>query len=242
MGSLLIAFLIPAKNINLVNGTIQAFSYVFTLFHINWLTPVLTLLLVIGGVGSIVSWIISPAKGLWQASQHRFLPAYFEKVNKHGVAQNLLLAQAVFVSFVCIAFLLLPSVNGSYWLLTSLCAQLYLLMYMVMFISGIRLRSKISPKNKYFSIPGGRLGTTLTCIMGLIGCSTAIIIGFIPPSGMDIGNELHYELIYCGSLFVMLLPAIAMIRYQHHAKKSSIAATAVIQDGLDDNDIVTETT
>jgi amino acid transporter len=230
MGSLVIAFLIPAKDINLVNGTIQAFAFFFNTFHMSWLTPVLTVLLIIGGVGGIVSWIISPAKGLWQASQHRFLPAYFEQVNKHGVAQHLLIAQAIFVTFICIAFLLLPSVNASYWLLTSLCAQLYLLMYVVMFISGIRLRRSISPQNKYFSIPGKQFGTTLTCIMGLIGCLSALAIGFIPPSGMGVGDELHYELVYCGSLLLMLLPAFFMMRYQNTRYQQPNKAVPIFLD------------
>src|SRR3990167_10982040 len=119
LGSLAIAFVLPYNQINLVNGTIQTFSYFLASYHMSWLVPILTLLLIIGSIGGITSWVISPAKSLLQAAHQGFLPAYFKKENKHGVAQNLLLIQAVLVSIVCLAFLFIPSVNGSYWLLTD---------------------------------------------------------------------------------------------------------------------------
>ena len=53
---------------------------------------------------------------------------------EHGVAANLLITQAVIVSFICLAFLLMPSISGSYWLLTALNIQLYMIMYVMMFI------------------------------------------------------------------------------------------------------------
>lgn len=214
LGSLAIAFVLPYDQINLVNGTIQTFDYYLNAYHLSWFTPILTLLLVIGSLGGIISWVVSPAKGLAQAAQHGFLPAFFKKENKYGVSQNILLAQAVLVSLICLAFLFLPSVNGSYWLLTSLSTQLYLLMYVLMFLSALVLRKKINYQPQSFSIPGKKYGLALTCLLGLIGCAITLFVGFIPPDNINIGSKLYYEIIFCSGMIAMILPVGFFFWYQ----------------------------
>lgn len=213
LGSLAIAFVLPYDKINLVNGTIQSFAYFLDAYHLSWLTPVLTLLLVIGSLGGVISWVISPIKGLAQAATHGFLPPFFHKQNLHGVPKNLLITQAVLVSIVCMAFLLLPNINGSYWLLTALTTQLYMLMYVLMFISALRLRNKMRSTGEAFNIPGGKKGTRFVCILGLLGCGITLFVGFIPPN-MNIGNNFYYELLFCGGMAAMILPTGFFYWYQ----------------------------
>jgi len=214
LGSLAIAFVLPHDKINLVNGTIQTFAYFLEAYHLNWLTPVLTLLLVIGSLGGVISWVISPIKGLAQAAQHGFLPPFFQKHNQHNVPQNLLIMQAILVSIFCMAFLFLPSINGSYWLLTALTTQLYMLMYVLMFLSALRLRNTMPQRQNTFNIPGGKIGTRIVCLFGLIGCFITLMVGFIPPTTIDIGNPLNYEILFCCGLIVMILPIRFFYRYQ----------------------------
>lgn len=221
LGSLAIAFVLPYDKINLVNGTIETFSYFLNAYHLNWLTPILTLLLVVGSLGGVVSWVVSPVKGLCQAAKHGFLPGFFEKQNSHGVPQNLLITQAVLVSIVCMAFLFLPSVNGSYWLLTALSTQLYMLMYVLMFLCALVLRDKRQHNPNCFTIPGKKFGLWLVCALGLIGCVITLIVGFIPPSNLNIGSDSFYELFFCGGIVAMLLPLIFFYWYQN--KKVSVA-------------------
>jgi amino acid transporter len=216
LGSLAIACVLPFDQINLVNGTIQTFVYFLSAYHLTWLVPVLTLLLIVGSLGGIISWVISPIKGLNQAAQQGFMPAFFQKNNKHGVSQNLLLTQAVLVSFVCLAFLLMPSVNASYWLLTALTTQLYMLMYLLMFLSALKLRHKINYNNSQnFIIPGKKIGGLIVCLLGLIGCATTLFVGFIPPNNINIGSSFEYELLFCSGILVMILPVIFFYWYQN---------------------------
>src|SRR5579885_2036972 len=219
LGSLAIAFVLPYDQINLVNGTIQTFAYFLSAYHLSWLIPVLTLLLVIGSLGGVISWVISPVKGLGQAAKHGFMPPFFQKLNSHGVPQNLLITQAVLVSFVCLAFLFLPSINASYWLLTALTTQLYMLMYVIMFLNGLRLRTKMNYTSQTFVIPGRKIVSWLVCILGLIGCTITLIVGFIPPNNINIGSSFYYEVLFCTGMTVMLLPILFFYWYQ---SKSSI--------------------
>lgn len=226
LGSLAIAFVLPFDQISLVNGTIQTFTYFLAAYHISWVTPILTLLLVIGSLGGIISWVISPIKGLSQAAKHGFLPPFFERKNKHGIPQNLLITQAILVSVVCLAFLFLPSINGSYWLLTALSTQLYMFMYVVMFFSILRLRKKISYQEGAFTIPGKKWGLWIVCLLGLMGCTITLFIGFLPPNNINIGSKLYYEILFCSGMAAMILPIFFFYWYQ--GRSTSMPAALAI--------------
>lgn len=222
LGSLAIAFVIPAKQINLVNGTIETFAYFLSQYHLNWALPILTVLLVLGSLGGVISWVISPIKGVGQAAAHGFLPPFFQRFNRYGVPQNLLLTQAVLVSFVCLAFLFFPSINGSYWLLSALSTQLYMLMYVLMFLSAIKLRLSKQYRTDTFTIPGKKWGSFCVCILGLMGCAITLFVGFIPPSELNIGSNLYYEAIFCGGMVILTLPILFFFWYEWRTKRKKV--------------------
>lgn len=215
MGSLAIAIVLPKDNINLVAGVMQAFTNFFGAYHMSWLIPVITGMLLIGSLGNMTSWIISPVKGLLQAAQTGYLPPFLMQENKHGVASNLLITQAVLVTFICLAFLLMPSVNGSYWLLSALSTQLYMIMYVLMFVAAICLKYKLPTQAKAFSIPGGIKGMWTVCITGLIGCAITLIVGFIPPTSINVGSAFQYDLIFTSGIIAMILPVGLLFLYKN---------------------------
>lgn len=212
LGSLAIAVVLPGQQISLVAGIMQAFAAFFTTYHMGWMLPVIAIMLVIGGMGGVSNWIIAPTKGLMFAARDGHLPRSCGLENRHGAPKTLLIAQAVIVTIISGAFLLLPSVNASYWLLTALASQLYMLMYMQMFVAGIALRGAVPSNFTGFLIPGGLLGTVVVASLGFLGCLATFLIGFMPPVGMATGGTWHYELLLGSGLGVMiLLPLLAML-------------------------------
>lgn len=214
LGSLAIAIVLPHDQISLVNGVMQAFTNFFAAYHLSWIIPVITVLLLIGSLGGIINWIISPAKGLLQAANDGFLPKILRRVNKYGIEENLLLLQAALVSVICLAFLLMPSVNGSYWLLTALSTQLYMLMYMIMFIAALWLRYKHKAQPRPFALPGKTWGMWLVCGLGLIGCIITVIVGFIPPEGINVGTMQHYITVFSLGMIGMIIPSAGFYLYK----------------------------
>jgi amino acid transporter len=206
----------------------QAITTAFHSYNIEWLIPVMTLLILIGSLGGIINWVISPAKGLLQAGQAGFLPSFLIQENKHGIAANLLITQACIVSIVCFIFLEMPSVGGTYWILTALNTQLYMLMYIMLFITGIYSRFKFTAKEKSFRIPGGKLGIYLITIAGLVGCLVTLLIGFFPPDKINVGDHTHYFYLLLSGLSGAILP-INIFYFYRNATLNKQAAIAFVE-------------
>lgn len=207
LGSLSIALVLPQANINLVAGIMQAFDAFFSHYHLKALMPLVALMLILGGLGSVSNWIIAPTKGLLLAAKDGHLPILFKRVNKQGAPVILLLVQAVIVTVLSGLFIFMPSINSSYWLLTAMAAQLYMLMYFIMFLAAIKLRYSSAPKPNTFKIWGGVPGLLVVSSVGICGVLMTFLVSFIPPVNLFIGSPLHYELTLIGGLLLMLLPA-----------------------------------
>jgi putative glutamate/gamma-aminobutyrate antiporter len=206
LGSLAIAVVMPAQDINLVAGIMQAFDAFFARYQLSWFMPVVAVMLVLGGLGGVSNWIIAPTKGLLVAAQDGNLPPFFQRVNKNGAPVTMLIGQAMIVTILSGLFLFMPSVNGSYWLLTALAAQLYMLMYLLMFLAAIKLRLSAPSHPRPFRIPGGTIGLCFVAGVGMIGVLTTLVVSFIPPSDINVGSVLHYETMLIVGLILMCAP------------------------------------
>lgn len=213
-GSLAIAASIPNNHINLVDGVMQELSILLKNFHLLWLQPIIAIMLIVGGLGSMINWMISPAQGLLDASEDGYLPRYFQKQNKAGVPHRILILQAIIVSFASAAFFLMPSINGSYWILTDLSTELYLAMYLLMFAAALYLYYKTQRLSTLLNYIGGKWAFFTFCILGIIGCLITIVIGFIPPENINTGSRFHYESLFIGGLLIMILPCLLAYRFQ----------------------------
>ena len=215
LGAMAIAFVVPVHQINLVDGVMQAFSAFFNRYHMHWFLPVLAIMIFIGSLSEMISWMISPAKGLLIAGENGYLPKALCKINKHGVANRILIMQAILVSVVALVFLLMPSVSSSYWLLTDLSTQLYVMMYVLMFVAAILLllKNKITITKRAI-IPGKKPGIILVCLAGISGCLITLAVGFIPPANIAVGGFWHYEIMFLIGMGVMLLPSSLFFIYK----------------------------
>lgn len=217
LGSLAIAIVIPKSEISLVSGLIDAFGRFFRPYHLEGILPIMAILLAIGAIAEVNAWIIGPVKGLYATTSRGNLPPFFQKLNKKGVPTNLLLFQAIIVTCAAFVFLKMPTVSASYWILTALSAQSYLVMYILMFISALKLRYTHPRVQRPYHIPFGKFGIWTLVILGVVSSLFAIFISFIPPGQFKTGNIFFYELFLILGLLVMC--GIPLIIYQY--KKTS---------------------
>ncbi len=220
LGSLAVAMVVPKESINLASGSMAAFSLFLTNFELRWAIPIVAILMTVGAFGTMSTWVVGPPKGLLASAQDGNLPPFFQKVNKRGMPIVLLFTQAIFVSFLCLAFLFMPDVSASYWILIDLSVELYLVMYILLFLAGIVLRYKQPNVKRAYRIPG-KYGMWLVSGIGLISSIGVFIIGLIPPSQIETGNLFFYESFLIGGiLFFLILPFI-IYQYKKDSWKSS---------------------
>jgi amino acid transporter len=214
LGSLAIAVVIPRSEISLVAGLMDAFKMFFNSYGLGWILPVMGGLLIIGAIAEVNAWIIGPIKGLYATSIHGNLPPVFQNLNKHGMPTHLLLFQAIIVTVTSFVILQMPTISASYWILSALSAQSYLVMYIVMFISAIKLRYTKPHVPRAYKIPYPHRGIWLACALGILSSLFGIVIGFVPPSQLQTGSLLFYELFLFGGLFVMCVLPLIIHRYR----------------------------
>lgn len=221
MGSLAIAIVVPNAQISLVAGIMEAFSDFLTAYHLHWLLPIMGICLAAGGIASVNNWVIAPLKGLLVAAQDDNLPLVFCKENRHQAPATLLIGQGILVTILAMLFLFLPSINESYWLLNALASQLYMIMYFMMFATGIYLRFKYPEKHRPYRIPGGNWGMIIVASMGMLACVVTLIIGFFPPDILNVPNFFHYILLIGSGLAIMVIIPI-VISFFHARKMNKI--------------------
>lgn len=213
LGALSVAVVIPKGDIHFADGVMQTFSAFLNAFQMPYLIPVLALLIVIGCSGGSINWLISPAKGLLQAAERGFLPAFFTVKNKHGVSVRILVSQAILVSFFGFGLVLIPSINAFYWLLMSISTGLYMLMYMLLFLAALKLGR---PSKESYQIPRGL--RTASCLAGLAGCAMTLIAGFQPPAEAYLGSAAAYGALIAGGFALMIAPIFFLWSYQKRNK------------------------
>jgi amino acid transporter len=205
--SLAIALVIPNERLSNLTGIIQAFELLAQALNLNWLSPLMAVAILIGGICAVATWIIGPTKGLFAAADDGLLPPFLAKTNRYGVPQNMLLIQGLIGSLFSLVFILLPTLEGAYFLLSAMAAQLSLLMYGLLFAASIRLRYNQASIKRPFKIPGGNWGIWWVAGSGIGISVLVILLGFIPPTHkIDVGDVLIYESYLIGGILAILLP------------------------------------
>jgi len=207
LGSLAVAAVIPAKEISLTAGLMQAFAQLFEKFHIGFLTPVMGLLAAFGAIGGVMAWVGGPSRGLLETAKQGEIPPFMAKVNRHGVQINILLLQAVIVSLLAVLYFVMDNVSVAFFVLSAMTVTLYLVMYILMYAAAIKLRITRPDLPRSYKVPGGIVGMTAVAGVGLLGVCFALVVGFFPPSNLPVGNPaLYVGLVAAGMVVFVGLP------------------------------------
>ncbi|SJZ51105.1 putative glutamine/gamma-aminobutyrate antiporter GadC [Mycoplasmopsis verecunda] len=212
LGTLAIAFILPASEINLTQGLLVTYIKAFTWAGVPWLAPILAAMLAIGVLAGIVTWVSGPSVGMLAVAKAGYLPRWFQKTNKRGIPIHLLMVQGIIVTILSTLFVVLPSVEAAYQILSQLTSILYLIMYVLMFSAAIYLRYSQPNRPRPYRIPGPKnIGMWIFAGLGLIGSGLALIVSFAPPSQIQIGSTAAYiailvvvTIVFCVLPFIIL--------------------------------------
>lgn len=209
LGTFALGVIIPAKDINLTQSLLIGFDNFFRYFHISWAGPVIAIALMFGVLASVLTWVAGPSKGIFTVGKAGYLPPFFQKTNKNGVQRNILLVQGGLVTLLSLLFVVMPSVQSFYQILSQLTILLYLIMYMLMFAAAIALRYKMKNADRPFRLGKGNLLMWVLGLVGFGGSLLAFVLSFIPPSQIQTGsNTVWYSVLIIGSITMVAIPFI----------------------------------
>lgn len=206
LSSLSLCLVIPPSQLTLITGVMDVFKLFFTAYHIPFGFMIMGWCIVIGGLGTASSWMIGLARGLHVALVSNKSPVFFHKLNKNGVPVTVLCFQGVVYTLLLSAFLLLPNVNSSYWILSAMASQFALLYYIILFSAAFKLLKSRS-QSKWQSFLSATLPISAS-VVSLIG----IAVGFLPPSNIAAGNVWVYELFMIVSMVIFCVIPFFVLR------------------------------
>lgn len=215
LSTIAIVLVVPLQQLSLSAGLLQAFSDFLVPLGLARLVPIFAFLAGLGASATLTTWMLGPAKGLAVAARKGNLPHFFGRTNKQGVPQSTLLLQTTLGSAMLLLTVFVPSINSAYWVFSALTTQVLATMYVLMFITALRLRSSKPDVPRAYMVPGGRWGIWLVCCAGLLACAFVLIIGFLPPG--QARGELGYTVLMFAGYLILVVPPFILHRYRKAA-------------------------
>ena len=216
--TLAISVAVPAAHISLTAGVMQAFKFLLGHFGLNVLVPVIALGLVVASVSGLLDWLTGPSTGLLAIGRERgYLPPFFQKVNSNDVQVRILVTQGIVITLIGVLYALVPTVSRAYWIFAALATEVYLIMYVLMFVAAANLRRRQPDHARGYRAPA----LVSICVVGSVSSVAAALIGLVPPSQLGHANVPAYVLgLLTAVLVVGVLPPVLLHRLRRPSWKS----------------------
>jgi len=216
--TLFMAMVLPGGQIHTADGVMLAFSAFFSGFGVPWLGNVVYLLIVVGGLASVVTWIAGPSRILFHAAKDEALPAFFRRTNARDAQSGIFVIMGVTVTLLALLYVIFPgNVSDVFSVLIGMAVALYLIMYLFLFVSAIALRRR------------GRSGVTgyrapalyPMTIVGMVAATAAFVLTFVPQAGQDSIPPAIYPFLV--ALFVVGLGAPGLLLHRLARRRATTA-------------------
>lgn len=202
-GSLSIAAVVPNSELKLQSGLMQALTTMLNSVKLNWLLPILAFFISFGSLAGVLSWITGPSKGLLVTAKDNILPQKLAETTKKGAPKNMMLIQGCIVTILACLYFVMDDVSVAFFLLSALTIAVYIIMYLLMYTSAIILRKTKPEMPRPYKAPALYLISTV----GILAALFALILSFVPPKQLPIGNPLFYIFIVAtGTLGFSIIP------------------------------------
>ena len=187
---------------NLSYGVIEAFIAIFiTHFgpQFNGLVLVVSILLALGVLAEISSWIVGPSRALLEAANDGLLPPSFAKTNENGISVKTIVAQALIVTLwdavLCGSIALAGGADSSVGYMTAigLTVVIYLVGYVLFFLGYFVLILKKNNLKRVFQVPGGRAFKLIVAAVGMLMTIATLVISFFPSSKLSAADNRIYQ-------------------------------------------------
>jgi amino acid transporter len=208
--TLAIAIAVPAARISLTAGVMQAFRSLLHHFGLGFIQPIIAVGLVAASLSGLLDWLTGPSTGLVDIGRERgYLPRYFQQLNANGVQLRILVSQGIVITLIGLLYAVVPTVSRAYWVFAALATEVYLIMYVLMFVSAAKLRRRAPDHQRGYRAPA----LTAICIVGTIASVAACAVGLLPPSQLgQVSTPMYAIALLGGVIAIGVLPPLLLYR------------------------------
>lgn len=226
-GTVCIAIVTPKSEMNLVYGLYQTYKILGACFNCPWIYVAFVWVGLGASMASLVTNMAGPSFMLGQAGRSGFLPKILQNNNKHGMPSRLMYLQMAFMTIVAFLCFLIPNIEGFVILITQSITILYMMYYVLMFISFLKLKYDQPNRPRMFKVPGGKVGAWIVAGVGLLACFFGIVLAIIPPAQVseEVGSPVTYVVVILAIICVTF--AIAFAVYQASKRHDWVDKTNV---------------
>lgn len=206
-----LTIIIPVKDVNVLNGLIQGISQVLKIIGLAGAEPVIVIMISIGMLAALSTWVLGPARGMQTAAEQELFPKVMSGKNKFGMPVNMLVIQVLIVIVLSSTFLIMPSVYAAFALLVAITSQFTVVMWIMVFASAIRLRFTRPDTYRVFYV-GKRNSNWLLVVISLVAilmCILGFILGMFPPAFSHVKDVFQYTMILVAAdIIIITIPLV----------------------------------
>ena len=229
VGATLTLLIAVGKNVNVLQGIVQAVTHMAAQVGLNWLTVpfALMLSLSIAGIGS--AWMGGSARIPFVAGLDSYMPSWLGKVHpRYATPYAALIVQGIVSAVLVILNFAGAGVQETFQKLLSLAVVLQLVPFVYMFGALVKFAvTESTPKGQY-----GRVTMFLAGLSGFLTTILGIALVFFP--AQQITSIWSYELwMFGGTLFFVGLAAFFFFVYGRRkaVRQIQVAHSAVVPAG-----------
>ena len=183
LGTFFVLRALPSNETSILDGVIQAIERSAARFGIYGVTSGAALLIAVSNIGAAAAFLAAGARLPFVAGMNGLLPRMFGKIHPTWKTPWVaVLSQGVLgIVFVFIGQAG-TTVHGAYQVLVDISVITYMLPYLFVFASLIRLQ-KVPAEPGVLRVPGGKRVAKLVAVIGFAVATLAIVLSLIPPDG-----------------------------------------------------------
>ncbi len=187
LGAAAILILVPAADVNIVTGVVQAAQAAGAKLGAPWLAPWMAVVVTLALTGNLASWVAGAARLPFVIGLDRHLPAAFGRVHpRFGTPHVALLAEGVAGTILLLAAQVGETARSAYLLLVDLTILATMIPYLYQFAALLRLaRDPLrGSRPEHVLVPGGRPGLLAAGCSGFGTTLLAALLSVVPPPGV----------------------------------------------------------
>ncbi len=183
MGTFFVLLALPSHETSILDGVIQAIERSALRFGIPCVKSTAAILIAVSNIGAAAAFLAAAARLPFVAGMEGLLPKAFGKIHpKWKTPWVAVLSQGVFgVLFVFIGQAG-TTVHGAYQVMVDISVITYMLPYLFVFASLIRVQ-KMPAEAGVRRVPGGKTVARFVAVIGFATATLAIVLSLIPPEG-----------------------------------------------------------